>query len=306
MAAGERIGFPAFMKPAVGEGMSASLSQGLLSGELHNASQLELAARRILESNTTADKWARIDGLLSNSEGRVCILERFLRGPEIFVETVVRAGEPIALSLRASKMPRHGATELPAEWHWPAQLSAAQQQQCKAAARTAVHALRLQNGVYGIQLVLDANLGCVFLEINLRPHNWPMLFHASVQLFFQPDLWLYPVVALVIALGGDPTPYMWLNSPAPLTMAARCYGEVRESICGELWFPEWVMAYHSKRRAEPENATCIIRVHEAPRDRADSQPAPVEPESERRILSRLRTEERLLVAEMRDAERAFT
>ena len=45
MAAGERIGFPAFMKPAVGEGMSASLSQGLLSGELHNASQLELAAR---------------------------------------------------------------------------------------------------------------------------------------------------------------------------------------------------------------------------------------------------------------------
>ena len=251
-----------------------------------------------------------------------------MRGPEIFVETVVRAGEPIALSLRASKMPRHGATELPAEWHWPAQLSAAQQQQCKAAARTAVHALRLQNGVYGIQLVLDANLGCVFLEINLRPHNWcrghgardpalgtrpspcarlrPMLFHASVQLFFQPDLWLYPVVALVIALGGDPTPYMWLNSPAPLTMAARCYGEVRESICGELWFPEWVMAYHSKRRAEPENATCIIRVHEAPRDRADSQPAPVEPESERRILSRLRTEERLLVAEMRDAERAFT
>ena len=36
----------------------------------------------------------------------------------------------------------------------------------------AVSALGLGNGVFGLQLVVDASLGCTLLEANLRPHGW--------------------------------------------------------------------------------------------------------------------------------------
>ena len=56
-------------------------------------------------------------------------------------------------------------------------------------------ALELRSGVFGIQLVLDETVtgGCAFLEINLRPHSWPLLHDEVRQL---PSVLPRPVIAL--------------------------------------------------------------------------------------------------------------
>ena len=171
LEAAKSVGFPLFMKPEAGAGMSAGVAARLMSGRIDNMQQLEAQAKRLWdgedpETEAEWDRHQRWAGTAKSKGNRALIMERFLSGPEIFAETVAMNGKLVVVSFRASKVPRRASDpmHLASEWHWPAMLSAADHGRCRATVEAAVGALGLQNGVFGLQLVLDPSLGCVFLE----------------------------------------------------------------------------------------------------------------------------------------------
>ena len=137
---------------------------------------------------------------------------------QVFAETLVSRGDVIRCSFRALKMPLHSSSNPHqgrlAVWQWPAVLTAAQSSACLAIVRETVAALDLQSGVFGLQLVLDPTAGgCAFLEINLRPHLWPMLHDVAVQSLFA-DVWLYSEMAVRIALNESTATLLSRATPA--------------------------------------------------------------------------------------------
>jgi len=248
------VGFPLFLKPLLGTGQSAGMATELLSGRINDMEKLQAEVTRILGDDIAWLQMAK----RSNTRLRHLIMEPFLNGPEIFAETTVMGGVPLAVSLRASKLPRRpeAATNLPSEWHWPALLEEAEAAECQEAARNIVRALELQNGVFGIQLVLDRKLGCTFLEVNVRPHNWDMLHDTSAQLFLQPDLWHYGLMALMIALGQPPHAFMHLATKPAMRLSAFCCGNHRES---QLIHRETLMFYRlATMQHDIVNNTCTV------------------------------------------------
>ena len=241
-AARNVVGFPCFLKPATGAGGSSGMHGKLLSGRLDNEQQLSRAAW----------EYELIGSQVFRSEA---ILERFLEGPEVYAELVVQNGEILAASLRAKNRPQHSKASLrPYEWVWPAMLPPKDHTRCVNVVTDAVRMLDLRNGIYGMQLIIDQTLGCAFLELNMRPTNWPTLHDASFQLLFQPDLWLYAVCALVLAVGDDPSPYMLLDTEPPLQVAANCSGAWLEQLN---YFSEELALYGSRHMGEHG---CVVRI----------------------------------------------
>ena len=245
-AAAEIVGFPSFLKPIAGAGMSAGVNSHLLSGRIDSRAVLKqwlssasgsLPHTSMASSTLLTDHW---------QDTQTWILEGFLDGPEVFAETVMRRGQVVAVSLRATKEPSRcrGKVEetdvsCVSSWHVPALLTKQMTAHCEAKAADAARALGLLNGVFGIQMVADKSKGCAFLEANLRPHMWPMLFDASVQLYFQSHLWLYSTLSLVIASGGDPDPHMYMRTPAPFRLDAACSGGGSNPVNQLLYLHDW-------------------------------------------------------------------
>ena len=94
----------------------------------------------------------------------------------------------------------------------------------------AVQALDLKNGVFGMSLLHEpcgdgdgnGGAGCASKSVHARPHQWRSLSDGAMQLFFQRDLWLDEVVALMLANCGDPTPAMRTVTTPPLQLEASC------------------------------------------------------------------------------------
>jgi len=180
------------------------------------------------------------------------ILERYLHGPELFAETVVQHGELVRVTYRALKVPiNSGANPQRGEaslWQWPAVLTRAQYARCTDAVQETVGALDLRSGVFGIQLVLDDAVpgGCAFLEINLRPHAWPLLHDEAMQLYFG-DVWLYSEMAIRIALNQSRAELEARMTdavlPPPYQMTAICHGAGKAT---QLFYVEWIMWRHAQ------------------------------------------------------------
>jgi hypothetical protein len=112
-----------------------------------------------------------------------------------YAETAVRRGRVFRCTLRAAT---HGGKGLDGHYAMPADLrNASAESQCRATVAITVEALDLQTGIYGIQLVMDDAYGCALLEVNFRPHGWPLLMEPSFQRLFSPDVCM--LMALLIA-----------------------------------------------------------------------------------------------------------
>jgi hypothetical protein len=123
------------------------------------------------------------------------VIERYLKGPLVYAETAVRRGRVFRCTLRAAT---HGGKGLDGHYAMPADLpNASAESQCRATVAITVEALDLQTGIYGIQLVMDDAFGCALLEVNFRPHGWPLLMEPSFQRLFSPDVCM--LMALLIA-----------------------------------------------------------------------------------------------------------
>ena len=219
-AVATEVGFPCFVKPASGQGQSAGVFPDMMA-KVNTPDALRYESRRILNLQNARLEIAKTKGTAWLYAGPATItVETFLDGPEIFAETVMQDGRPVATSLRALKRPIVG-NGTHSSWTLPASLDEAAERTCKAAAEAAARALKLHTGVFGLQLVLDKRLGCTFLELNMRPHMWPMLFDAQAQYLFQPDLWQYEKVALELAI-GEAWPSMQLGTSPPLRIDASC------------------------------------------------------------------------------------
>jgi hypothetical protein len=153
------------------------------------------------------------------------VIERYLKGPLVYAETAVRRGRVFRCTCLACKRsPRrpfshryaetavrrgrvfrctlraatHGGKGLDGHYAMPADLpNASAESQCRATVAITVEALDLQTGIYGIQLVMDDAYGCALLEVNFRPHGWPLLMEPSFQRLFSPDVCM--LMALLIA-----------------------------------------------------------------------------------------------------------
>ena len=128
---------------------------------------------------------------------------------EVFASVAVFQGDVVAASLRASKRVDGDAVR----WRWPALASEAAAAECEAAVREAFLALDVRNGVFGAILRTHGGGGCALVTALPRPHRWPLLGDEGMQLFFQPDLWLEEVAALMLANGESPAPAMRLRLP---------------------------------------------------------------------------------------------
>ena len=230
------VGFPCFLKPSSGAGGSAGKVPHLLSGRVDSEAQLRKAARAHERASSVA------------------ILERYLEGPEVYAECVVHQGKALAVSLRAAVSPELLQTSArPYTWEWPAMLSQKDHARCTAVAAEVLQALDVLNGVYGVQLIVDKILGCSFVELNMRPTNWPSLHDATFQLMFMRDVWLYSVCALMAAIGQDPSPYMLLSTAPPLQLSMKCAGGWRKQLN---YLPEEIALYGT-RRMDPTHG-CIV------------------------------------------------
>eukprot|EP00316_Scyphosphaera_apsteinii_P020258 CAMPEP_0119305374 /NCGR_PEP_ID=MMETSP1333-20130426/6387_1 /TAXON_ID=418940 /ORGANISM="Scyphosphaera apsteinii, Strain RCC1455" /LENGTH=660 /DNA_ID=CAMNT_0007308449 /DNA_START=100 /DNA_END=2082 /DNA_ORIENTATION=+ len=247
------VGFPAFVKPAISYGMSGGLFGVLKSGKLLNAEQLDREVRRI-SSHPRYDEMRRMAQSAASGSSSLLqpnsvplIAEAFLKGAEVFVETVVFRGIARALTIRATVEREQEEGDDSTFWTLPAALTPKQHMKCLKVAADAVSALKLRNGVYGIQLVNDQRLGCTFLEVNLRPHQWPLLVDESSQFFFGDELWSYGEVALLIALGIDPESRIlrknlgWKASGGALvSMSSECRAP-------QVLYPQWLAFFNYKK-----------------------------------------------------------
>ena len=169
------------------------------------------------------------------------------RNVEVFAAIAVFRGDVMAASLRASRS--LDADGRLVRWRWPALASASVGARCEAAARVAVQALDLKNGVFGMSLMHEPQRGgggsCAFKSVEPRPHQWPSLSDGAMQLFFQRDLWLDEVVALMLANGDDPTPAMRSATTPPLQLDATCdlkYAGNHGHLAKRLLYPEWLVS----------------------------------------------------------------
>jgi len=237
-AARKVVGYPSFMKPSRGAGGSAGKHSNLLSGRMDNQAKVAKAARE------------------HERVGSEAILERYLEGPEVYAECVVYQGKALSVALRAAVTPAHSQSSThPYGWRWPALLSPSDHSRCVAVTTEALQALHVVNGIYGVQLIVDQQLGCSFVELNMRPTNWPTLHDPTFQLFFAQDVWLYAVCALMIAVGEDPSPYMLLDSKPPLQLSMGCAGAWRKQLN---YFPDEIVLYGS-RRMDAANG-CVVDI----------------------------------------------
>ncbi|KAL1522665.1 hypothetical protein AB1Y20_017643 [Prymnesium parvum] len=224
--------FPCFLKVASTVGGSAGRPQlHSFSGRINDEPALEAAARELLGGR---------------GERQTFILERYLHGPEVFAEVLVHRAELLRLTFRALKLPLHSHANPErgeaALWQWPAVLTPRQHALCSRVAAATVAALDLQSGAFGIQLVLDEEAdGCAFLEINMRPHSWPLLHDEAVQLYFG-DVWLYSEMSIRIALNQSrevlESRMTERTLPPPYQMTAICHGSSKGL---QLFYIEWLM-----------------------------------------------------------------
>ena len=170
---------------------------------------------------------------------------------EVFASVAVFQGEVVAASLRASRRV-DGDT---VKWRWPALASKVAAAECEAAVRAAFLALDVRNGVFGAIMRArggggggggsgsgGGGGGCALVAALPRPHRWPLLGDEGMQLFFQPDLWLEEVAALMLAHGESPAPAMRLRTTPPLVLEARC--DLRGGggqLVGQLLYAEWLV-----------------------------------------------------------------
>ena len=112
-------------------------------------------------------------------------------------------------------------------WQFPAVLTESERNACDQTVRDTVRGLELQQGVFGMQLVLDDMMGCALLEINLRPHGWPLLYETTWQAYFS-DLWGYGEMSLLLAVGAPKAELRRAAAidipPPPLVMDVACRG----------------------------------------------------------------------------------
>ena len=165
---------------------------------------------------------------------------------EVFASVAVFQGEVVAVSLRASRRVDGDAVR----WRWPALASEAAAAECEATVRAAFLALDVRNGVFGAILRARGSSGggggggsgCALVTALPRPHRWPLLGDEGMQLFFQPDLWLEEVAALMLAHGESPAPAMRLRTTPPLVLEARC--DLRGGggqLAEQLLYAEWLV-----------------------------------------------------------------
>ena len=188
----------------------------------------------------------------SSSSFPTAAVDRRRGAVEVFATVAVFRGDVMAASLRASRSLDAGGRSRVVRWRWPALASASAGARCEAAARVAVQALDLKNGVFGMSLLHEPRLGggggggggaCTFKSVQPRPHQWPSLSDGAMQLFFQRDLWLDEVVALMIANGDDPTPAMRIGTTPLLQLDATCDLRATEHghLASRLLYPEWIV-----------------------------------------------------------------
>ena len=178
---------------------------------------------------------------------------------EVFASVAVFQGDVVAASLRASKRVDGDAVR----WRWPALASEAAAAECEAAVREAFLALDVRNGVFGAILRTHGGGGgggggCALVTALPRPHRWPLLGDEGMQLFFQPDLWLEEVAALMLANGESPAPAMRLRTAHPLVLEARCDrrgggGQLAE----QLLYAEWLVRLSAL-------GTCELKISPSP------------------------------------------
>uniref|UniRef100_A0A7S3C1I0 ATP-grasp domain-containing protein n=1 Tax=Haptolina ericina TaxID=156174 RepID=A0A7S3C1I0_9EUKA len=216
------------MKPIGGGGMSAGINTHLLSGKIDDVPSLFMQAMRLRQA----------------APHNSLILERYLGGAEVFAETLVRHGGVLRCSFRALKwsVGRHGNPYGNGSmWQWPAVLSRQQHKKCSRVVHESVRALGLTSGVFGFQLTLDPSAGCTFLELNTRPHMWPMLFDPLIQLYFT-DVWLYPAASLLTATNAPDEMFSSMltgtNASGSLALTTVCTGEAADQ---QLFYREWLM-----------------------------------------------------------------
>lgn len=224
------ICYPCHLKPAVSIGMSAGQTPHLLSGRIDDLKQMDAA-------------YTRISGHLRSVQP--LLLERFLSGPEIFAEVIVRRASVLRVSFRALKIPST-PTQRSATWQWPAVLTKQQRRSCTRTVRQTIRTLDLQTGVFGLQLVLDDAVegGCAMLEANLRPHMWPLLHDKAFQVFFS-EVWPYAEVALLLATHAPLNDiFKVLAKPdarrlvPPLQLTVVCTGKAADH---QLLYLEWLI-----------------------------------------------------------------
>ena len=207
-----RICFPCFLKVERHKGgtsgwgfhhSNVTNERQVFSGKLITATELLKAGRKMLKE----------------VRGKPLILERFLNGPLIWAETIVVDAAVYRCSFRLMR----GRTGVTA----PARLDASDELACRRVVDDAVHALDLQSGVFGVQLIVDrrGRSNCSFLEINMRPHGIPLLHDPDFQLYFS-DGWRYGVVALLLATGSSHLlPEVMTDhvaTPPPFQLARKC------------------------------------------------------------------------------------
>uniref|UniRef100_A0A7S3X0V6 ATP-grasp domain-containing protein n=1 Tax=Emiliania huxleyi TaxID=2903 RepID=A0A7S3X0V6_EMIHU len=253
---GRPVCFPCFLKPESHAGGSVGGgTYHIWKGAIHAPHQLLDKAQR----------------LFSALRGAVLILERHLDGPMVFAETLTHRGAVLRASFRTLKMrdgqrrTTPGLLSYPAPhgsqiWQFPAVLTAEEETSCRAAVHDTVKGLGLVSGVFGLQLVLDSRLGCSLLEINLRPHGWPMLYESGWQALAS-DLWSYGEMALLLALDAPPHSLHAAAglgaAPPPLVMDIACIGRIIG--VGEMYYSELLehlvgsgdCHMHVRRRGEP-------------------------------------------------------
>ena len=239
---GAPVCFPCFMKPSSHAGGSVG------AGTYHLWKRPIRSKRQLIETAS------RLFHHLP--PGGVIILEKLLRGPILFAETLVHRGKLLRCSFRALKMasrdsdsivrrsqPGKVAFDAPPPgvqlWQLPAVLTPEEEHSCTATVNDTVLGLGLNSGVFGLQLVLDAQLGCPLLDINLRPHGWPLLHEATFQAFAS-DIWSYAQMSLLLATDA---PLATVHAaagidvePPPAVLEFACRGHA--VLLGEMWYVE--------------------------------------------------------------------
>ena len=82
--------------------------------------------------------------------------------------------------------------------------------QCRQLVRDVVRKAKVWNMLLGVQMFYDwreASFGCKLIELNLRPHDWPMLADHSWSMRHAPeDYFDYGAAMLYLAFDLDPSP----------------------------------------------------------------------------------------------------
>jgi biotin carboxylase len=196
-AAGEKVGFPAFIKPVYGV-------QATFAAKVNNMGELEATYERFQkEIDATHHPIYHY--------GSDMILEQLLSGPEIQLEIMLQRGKPVYHCFSSQYSPSRDSL------HFPSKLTPDEKEALLDASTRMLQAVGLTDGVVHLELFMDPVMGAQVIEVNNRLSRGFLPQDFSHQLAFGEQSADYYASVFALALGETPA-FVHRGGP-PLHMA---------------------------------------------------------------------------------------